>query len=369
MSEQNNNVNPEPAKTEYILTGRPYRAIMRLAWPVIVSMMAHTALTITDAAWVGRLGAVPMAAVISSMFVIWIVWSLSEVITSGAVALVSRALGARKADKAAYATDHIFRISIWFALVLTILGVIFSPWAFEIMDTAPEVKQIGIKYLRIFFIAVPILVLWELFSALYRAAGDTKTPFIISVSSNLLNIVLDPLLIFGIGPFPEMGAAGAAVGTVISYGLAITMYYVAFKRRPLPFNFRRRYFARPDWDIVRRTVKIGLPISMSGIVFSIVYLFVNRVTASFGTEAVAALGVGNRIESINFLISFGFAMAVATLVGQNLGAKNPKRAEALAFKTVLLVSLFSGVTSILFYVLPCPLPGFLMPTRRYGRIA
>jgi len=346
------------AEAGYILTGRPYRTIIRLAWPVIVSMMAHTILTITDAAWVGRLGAAPMAAVISSMFVIWIVWSLAAVITSGTVALVSRALGARETDKATDVADHVFRFSLWFALVLTVAGFALSPWAFEIMGTAPSVKEIGIKYLRIFFIAGPLLIAWELFSALYRAAGDTKTPFIISVSSTAFNVVLDPLLIFGVGPFPELGAVGAAFATVMSYCLAIAAYFIAFKRRPLSFAFHRRYFARPNWDIVRRAVKIGLPISISGIVFSIVYLFVNRVTASFGTEAVAALGVGNRIESINFLIAFGFSMAVATLVGQNMGAKNPQRAESLAFKTILLVSLFCGVTSVLFFVFALPIARF-----------
>ncbi|MFC1475654.1 MATE family efflux transporter [Candidatus Zixiibacteriota bacterium] len=358
MSDRNDKPNARLAQTEYILTGRPYRTIVKLAWPAIVSMMAHTVLTITDAAWVGRLGAAPMAAVISSMFVIWIVWSLSEVITSGAVALVSRKLGAKNTTDAGYIADHVFRLSIWFSLALTALGLAFSPWAFEIMDSAPEVKNIGIGYLRIFFLAGPMLIGWELFSALYRAAGDTKTPFIIAVSSNVLNIGLDPLLIFGIGPFPEMGAKGAAVATLISYTLAMAAYFIAFRRRPLPFDFCRRYFARPDWHIVRRAVKIGLPISMSGIVFSIVYLFVNRVTASFGTEAVAALGVGNRIESLNFLIAFGFSMAVATLVGQNLGAKNPQRAQSLTFKTVWLISGFCGITSVLFFIFALPIAKF-----------
>jgi putative MATE family efflux protein len=358
MQDERNKIDPALARTEYILTGRPYRTIVRLAWPAITSMMAHTVLTITDAAWVGRLGAVPMAAVISSMFVIWIVWSLAEVITSGAVALVARNLGARNTTTAGYISDHIFRLSVWFSLSLTALGLIFSPWAFEIMGNAPAVREIGIGYLRIFFLAGPMLIGWELFSALYRAAGDTKTPFVISVSSNVLNIGLDPLFIFGIGPFPELGAQGAAVATVISYTFAIGAYFLAFRRRPLPFHFSRRYFSSPDWRIVRRAVRIGLPISMSGIVFSIVYLFVNRVTTSFGTEAVAALGVGNRIESVNFLIAFGFSMAVATLVGQNLGAKNPQRAQSLAFKTVWLTSGFCGFTSILFFVFALPIAKF-----------
>lgn len=358
MNEHNDKAATALNNTEYILSGNPYRTIIRLAWPAIMSMMSHTLLTITDAAWVGRLGATPMAAVISSMFVIWMIWSLAEVITSGAVALVSRKLGAKDTAAAGYIADHIFRFSIWFSVVFTVAGVVFSPWAFAVMRSAPEVREIGIVYLRIFFCSGPLLIAGQLFNALYRASGDTKTPFLVGISANALNLVLDPLLIFGIGPFPELGVAGAALATVTSYGFTVAAYAIALRRRPLPFSLVRRYFVQPDWDIVRRTVKIGLPLSTSGIVFAVVYLFVNRVTASFGTEAVAALGVGNRIESINFLIAFGFSMAVATLVGQNLGAKNPRRAEALAFKTVWLISGFCGVTSVLFFVFALPVAKF-----------
>jgi len=292
------------------------------------------------------------------MFIIWIVWSLAEVLTSGSVALVSRALGARSTDEAGKIANHMFRFTIWFGSFLTVAGIALSRWGFDIMGVAPGVADTGIRYLQVFFSAGLFVITWELFSAIYRAAGDTKTPFVISVTATALNVILDPLLIFGVGPFPRLGAVGAAVATVISCGVGVGAYFIAFRRRPLPFLFRRHYFARPDWQVVRRAVKIGLPISISGIVFSIVYLFVNRVTASFGTEAVAALGVGNRIESINFLIAFGVAMAVATLVGQNLGARNPERAQSLAFKSVLLVSAFCGVTSILFYVFALPIAKF-----------
>jgi len=358
MSEQNDKPFADLAATEYILSGRPYRTIIRLAWPAIMSMMSHTTLTIVNAAWVGRLGATPMAAVISSMFVTWMIMSMAEVITSGTVALVARKLGAKDTAAAANIADHIFRFSIWFSLVLTVAGVIFSPWAFEVMGSAPDVRDIGIVYLRIFFFSGPFLIGGQLFNALYRASGDTKTPFLVNISCNVLNLVLDPLLIFGIGPFPKLGPAGAALATVTSYAFAFALYFMAFRRRPLPFGFSRHYFVRPNWDIVRRTVKIGLPLSTSGIIFAVVYLFVNRVTASFGTEAVAALGVGNRIESINFLIAFGFSMAVATLVGQNLGAENPRRARALTFKTVWLISGFCGVTSVLFFIFALPIAKF-----------
>ena len=346
------------AKTEYILTGHPYRTIIRLAWPATASMIARMILLITDAVWVGRLGAEPMAALISSIFVIWIAWSLMDVVTSGAVALLARALGARDIARAGYVADHIFRFSVWIGAAIMIIGMFTAHWGLRVMDVAPEVGGIGRDYLRVFFSAWIVVMFWELFGALYRASGDTRTPFLIGVSSVILNVILDPLFIFGIGPFPRLGVMGAALATAMSFGFAVALYFVAFRRRPLPFAFPRHYFARPDWAVILRTVRVGLPISLAGVVFAVVYLFVNRVTASFGTAAVAALGIGNRIESINYMVAYGFSMAVATLVGQNLGAKNPRRAESLVFKTVLVVSLFCGITSILFFVFALPIARF-----------
>ncbi len=352
--------NPKPPAVDpdYILTGRPYRTIFRLAWPAIVSMMAHTVLTITDAAWVGRLGAAPMAAVISSMFFIWIIWSLSEIIASGAVALIARRMGEKDLAMAGYTADHIFRFTILFSTTLMVGGLFLGSIPFQIMGTAPEVTAIGVKYLRVFTLAWPFLILWDFLSAIYRAAGDTKTPLIINATCNALNIILDPLLIFGVGPFPELGAVGAAIATFISYGISTLLYFVAFTWRPLPFSFKTRFFAWPDWALIRRMIRIGLPIATAGIVFSTVYLFVNRVATSFGTTAVAALGIGNRIESINYLVCFGFLMAVSTLVGQNLGANNPQRAESLAMKTLILASGFTAVTSALFFIFALPIARF-----------
>ena len=107
-----------------------------------------------------------------------------------------------------------------------------------------------------------------------------------------------------------------------------------------------------DWRRIGRLAMIGVPISISGIVFSIVYLFINRLTSSFGTETVATLGIGNLIESINYLVAYGFSLATATLVGQNLGARNPERAAEMTHKTIQLVSIYVGITSLFFIVFP-----------------
>ena len=165
-------------------------------------------------------------------------------------------------------------------------------------------------------------------------------------------MILDPILIFGLGPVPRMEVVGAAVATTISYAAIALTVFMLLRGPRLPFPMRLSIVGGMEWGRLARLLMIGTPISILGIVFSIVYLFINRITAGFGTEAVATLGIGNRIESINYLVASGFGLATATLVGQNLGARNPVRAAEMANKTIGLVSVYIGVTSLFFLIFP-----------------
>ena len=330
---------------ESVLRGHPYRAIVRLAWPATVAMLLHTLFSITDAIWVGRLGAAPIAAVISCSFIIWILLSLTEVLSTGVVAMVARAVGADDLDRASVIVEQTFRFSLIYAVVVGLLGFLTRDRFFVLMDLAPDVQQLGSTYMAIYFIGAPFVVFTGWVSAVFRAAGNTRLPF-------LLNVILDPFLIFGIGPFPKWGVAGAAIATITAYVVGSIIAIVLLRQNRLPFPAPLRLLGKIDWQRMGRLIMIGLPISISGIVFSVVYLFVNRITAQFGTASVAALGIGNRIESINYLISYGFSVAVATLVGQNLGARNPQRAADLTRKTILLVTSFTGFMTVVFLLFP-----------------
>lgn len=343
---------PLDRDVESVLKDHPYKAIIRLAWPATVAMLLHTVFAITDVIWVGRLGAAPIAAVISSSFIVWIILSLTSVLATGVVAMVARAVGAGEYQRATAIAEETFRFALFYSIIITVLGLLCRGWLFDLMNLEPDVARLGQAYMGVYFSAAFLIVFSEWVSSLFRASGNTRLPLMIHSVAIVINVFLDPVLIFGLGPFPHMGSTGAAVATAFSYLVGCVIAVALLKKGKLPFRFRMRLWGTMDWKRIGRLVMIGLPISISGIVFSVVYLFVNRITAQFGTPAVAALGIGNRIESINYLIAFGFSTAVATLVGQNLGAKNPERAADLTRKTIKLVTAFTGAMTVIFLLFP-----------------
>jgi putative MATE family efflux protein len=343
--------------------------ILALAWPAITSLFSVTALNITDAFWVGRLGAAALAAVITAGYVYWIIRCLGAVVADGALAVVSRYIGAGENEKASSVSVQATVFSLSASIAIALFGLYLSPKIFQLLGTEIEVSRLGTIYLQIIFLATPFIFFWEVLFAIFKASGDTKTPMLVTLIAVGSNILLDPFLIFGIGPFPEMGTAGAATATLISYllGALIIVYFLKKREVSLPLKFSEEFF--PHSEVILQIVKIGLPLSLSGILFSVVYLFIAKITAFFGTEAVAALGVGQRAESISYMTCFGFSMAVSAIVGQNLGAKETGRAERGTWTTVRMVSLFTFFISIVFFVLPKYITSFFISEQRVIEIA
>ncbi len=335
-----------------ITEGSIPRQVIRLAWPAVSAMFLRTALTITDAVWVGRLGSAEMASVISSMFVIWIFFSIFDIVWTGSVAVIARFYGARQLEVVSHAARQAIVLAIVGAVITMTVGLIFARWTFNVMHTTDEVAVMGAAYLRIFFVMAVPMVVGELFSAMFRASGDTRTPLVISIAVTGLNIVLDPLLIFGIGPFPQWGVSGAAVATAFSYFAGFLLYLAVIKRGRLTFKFHWPDYRGMDFPMIGQMIKIGSPLATAGVVFSVAYLFMNQIIAGFGTDAIAALGIGNRCESVSYLACFGFSIAVATLVGQNLGAGKPDRAAKSVWYALLYTGVFTGVISAAFLIFP-----------------
>ncbi len=345
-------MNSEAKPKRDLTTGSITRNIFYLAGPTVATMFLETAFSIADIFWVGRLGAVSLAAVISSAFLIWIIYSLVGAISIGVTALVARFIGAKQPDQAAFSARQAYLFSILFALGVSILGVLFAKWAFTLMGTAPDVTHLGVRYLRIIFAGAIFFFLLDVLAAIFRASGDTKTPMLIIMASVGLNIVLDPVLIFGLGPFPRMGTDGAALASIFSQGVAGALFILLIIRGKLAFKFSLLPKLDLDLSMVWRILRVGIPASSAWILFSVVYLFINRIVALFGTEAIAALGIGNRMESISFLTCFGLSIAASTLVGQNLGAGKPERSAQAAWQTAGIAVLFTGFVATMFFAFP-----------------
>ncbi len=323
------------------------RNVFELAWPSVLSMTLMTAFAIINAFFLGRLGTVPLAAAISAIFVVWMTQSVVQIVTSGATAVVARSVGEGEYVRAAEAARQALWWGLGLAALLTAAGHFATPLAFDIMGTDPDVTREGTIYLRIMFYGSVFLVIKETLGAVFQATGDTRTTLYVNLLAIGLNIILDPILIFGLFGFPRLETAGAALGTITAYAVASLVYVVRVKQGRLRLPLRLSRPKQFDVDLAWRMFKIGFPLSFADIIFCTVYIFLNQVVAGYGAFAIAALGIGNRMESVNYMVSHGFGIAAATLVGQNLGAGKPDRAEKSAWYTTLVVMGFTGVVGIL----------------------
>jgi putative MATE family efflux protein len=309
---------PVASRRKQLTEGSIRRGIFSLAIPTTAGLLVHSAFEIVDMIWIGRLGGEAIAAVSVSSFIFWLVLSLGEVVETGVLALVARRVGEGDIPRAAYQGWQGIGFSLVASLVVGFAFLLALKGVFRFMQTPPQVTEIGLSYLTIIMLGLPVFFVENAIEAVFMGSGDAKTPMYILIFSLILNAVLDPLLIFGWLGFPEMGVAGAAVATIFSgaVGLVIAFVYLP------PFMYGRtappllsRFI--PDTEIYNKILKIGLPASASGAFFCFVYMWLTRITTQFGVPAMAALGIGHKLESVTYFTGVGFGEAAATLVGQN----------------------------------------------------
>lgn len=325
------------------------KMIFKLALPGVLSLLGVTANHFIDGVWVGRLGPKALAAIAPASFVIWIVYSLVDIMPIGLVAVISRYYGEKNLEKASEIAQKAGQFIIAVSFMFLVPGMIFSRNILTMVGVSAEVVKLGTIYLEITFLMLPALFVGEVFFSIFRAVGDTTTPMKLTLVAIMGNMIFDPLLIFGIGPFPAMGIAGAALATVIGYMIALALGFWEIRRGKLPFKIWSPKLIRPDFPLYWRLARVGIPMAISGIIFSLVYLILSRVAAPFGDYVVASFKVGQLIESVSFMVCFGFAQATASMVGQNLGAKQPGRAEKSVWGALGIVSIFTLIITVSLY--------------------
>ena len=348
------------------------RVVRRIALPAVASNLLMTLFGSVDAYWVGtRVGSEGLAAVSTSIFWVWMVISLAEMIGVGLTAVAARRHGERRPVDAAEAVGDALLFGLALGVAIAVAGTLLVDQLFAAMGTPPEVTALGRRYLSTYLVGTPLIYGFFAVDAAFRASGDTRTPLALLAASVAVTLVLDPVLILGLGPAPRLGIAGAAIATVSTRGAAFVMGLVLLQRRGL-VRLRRGVPGAAIPTIAR----IGLPIALTGTLFSVVYVALTRTVAQFGTPALAALGLGHRIESWLDMTSVGFGAAAAAIVGQNLGAGRPDRASragwiATAYGTAPAV-LFCAAEVLVperFAALFTSDPAVIAETARYLRIA
>jgi putative MATE family efflux protein len=324
--------------------------VLRLAAPAVAMMACHFSFNLIDTLWVGRLiGPAALAAVSTAGFYVWVALSLGEMVEIGLIAVAARRHGEGDPERAARAAAAAVAYALVAGLVVAITGLLLADTMFRVMNVPPQVAALGHAYLSTWLLGCPLVFGFFALEATFRAAGDTRTPFVMLAGSVAVSIVLDPLLIIGIGPFPRLGVEGAALASVMVRGGGFLLGVVIALRRGL---LRIR---APDWRSLPTIVRIGAPLSLSGVLLSLIYMWLTRFTARFGTPALAALGIGHKMEGLGFLAISGFSLAASALVGQNVGAGQEARAREAVRLTVTYCLVVTVTTAIAFLVIPAQL--------------
>ena len=346
-------VRPLPATEARLATGVLWRTVASLAIPSVASMLLMTLFFSADAYWVGtRIGPRGLAAVSTSAFWVWQIVSVAELVSVGLTAVAARRHGERQTGEAARVVGDALLLALALGVAVAALGLLLLDWMFAVMHTPPEVTAEGRNYLGTYLAGSPLIFGFFAVDAAFRAAGDTRTPFLLLLGSVAVALALDPVLVLGLGPAPELGITGAAVATIAPRGAVFVLGLALLARRSMI------RLGRPRAAPVLRIVRIGLPTALTGIVFSNIYVLLTRTTTRFGTPALAALGVGHRVESWAYMIGVGFGAAAAAIVGQNLGARDVKRAERAGWLATGFATVVSAVGALLEYMFAEEFAGF-----------
>jgi putative MATE family efflux protein len=323
---------------------------LRLAVPAVAMMACHFSFNLIDSIWVGRLiGPAALAAVSTSGFYVWVALSLGEMVEIGLIAVAARRHGEGDPERAARAAAAAVVYALLAGLVVSVAGELLAGTMFRLMSVPPDVARLGHAYLSTWLLGGPLVFGFFAIEATFRAAGDTRTPFLMLAGSVCVSILLDPLLIIGLGPFPRLGVEGAALASVMVRGGGFLVGLVIALRRGL------LRVSAPDWRSLPTIVRIGAPLSLAGVLLSVIYMWLTRFTSRFGTPALAALGVGHKMEGLGFIAISGFALAASALVGQNLGARQEGRAREAVRLTVGYCLIVTVSTAIAFLLVPARL--------------
>lgn len=323
------------------------RTIVRVAVPAIASTVLMTVFTSIDMYWVGtRVGADGLAAVSTSIFWIWLVVSIAEMVSIGLTAVAARRYGEGRRQEAARTAGDALLFAIVAGALVAVIGLAALETCFAIMNTPPEVTTLGIRYLGTYLAGAPLIFGFFVVDAAFRASGDSRTPFLLLAASVAITLVLDPVLIMGLGGAPRLGVMGAAIATVTTRAVAFALGMVIALRRGL------LRLGHPRTERIVAIARVGLPTAATGVLFSLVYVVMTRTTTRFGTPALAALGIGHRVESWLFMIGVGAGAATAAIVGQNLGARRPDRAERAGWLAVAFCTALGAVVGILELAVP-----------------
>ena len=331
-----------------LLTDSVTSLLFRMTFPMIFGMLGLVAFNMVDTYYVSKLGLVPMAAMTLTFPVIMVVGALAQGIGVGAAALISKAVGQNEHEKVVRYTTESLILGLFLVFIFVVVGMFTIEPLFRLLGADEATLPYVVDYMKIWYGGVMFLIIPMIGNSGIRAIGDTKTPAIIMTVAAVVNIIFDPLLIFGIGPFPEMGIRGAALATVISraFTLIFALYILVYQQKIVSL---KNTSASEMFHYIKNLLYIGIPNALTRIMTPLAVGVITSLIATFGTEATAGFGIATRIEMFAMLVINALTSIFVPLLGQNLGAGKGERVHEILRKSEIF-SLLYGLLTFLFFL-------------------
>src|SRR5436190_9990786 len=325
------------------------RSIIRLSIPMVLEMCVESVFAVVDIKWVSYLGPDAMATVGLTESMLTIIYALAIGLSIGVTAMVARRIGEHDTDGAARVAMQSVFLGLLVAIILALIGAPLAPRLLAAMGAAPAVIEHGVWFTRIMLACNVTVVMLFMINAIFRGAGDAAIAMRVLWLANALNIILGPCFIFGLGPFPKLGIAGAAVATNIGRGTGAIYAFTRLIRKGGRFEITREHF-RFEPQVMGRLLRLSGTGTFQVFIGMASWIGLVRTISTFGTDALAGYVVGIRVILFALLPSWGMSNAAATMVGQALGPKKPERAERAGWRAGFYNMIFLGCIGLIFVV-------------------
>ncbi len=340
--------------------GSILNSLVRLALPIILANVLHTTYQLIDTFWLGRLSANAVASVSISFPILFLVLSLGGGLTLGGSVIVAQYFGAENKKKVDYSSSQTVFVIFIISIFLALLAYLLAEPMMRLIGAQPPILQDSVDYFQVSSFGFIFLFMFFVFQSLMRGIGDVMLPMYVVLITVLLNLILDPLFIFGYGPIPGFGVKGAAVASILTQAIsAIIGLAILFRgKRGIKIHLSQMKF---DWKWTKRLFRIGIPTSLDQSTRAAAMTVIIVLVTGFGSEVVAAYGIGVRILSLIVIPALGFAMATTTLVGQNIGARQIKRAEKVGGLSAKIAMYGLTTVGMLLFFFAEPVTAFFVP--------
>jgi putative MATE family efflux protein len=335
--------------------GNIFKKLFILALPIMGTSMIQMAYNLTDMIWVGVLGSRAVTAIGTAGFYMWLAFAFIIIPKIGAEVGVAQSVGRKDVNEIKSYIRHSIQMNVALAALYGAAMMIFRKQLIGFFNIpGDDIVSMATSYLFIVSMGMIFFFLPPVLTSIFNGHGDSHTPFMINTIGLTVNIILDPLLILGIGPFPQMGVAGAAVATIFAQ-FVVSMVFIWVIRKKTDFFVGVNFLQKPDWKHIGKIVRLGMPVALQSGMFTIIAMIIARILSRWGATPIAVQSVGSQIESISWMTASGFQTALSAFVGQNYGAKKWERIYKGYFTAIGTIAIMGIITSSLLIFFPGPI--------------